>query len=148
MNEIADRILQHHIAATYDLGDWTAAPSAVTGGLKHRLCRVRTGRGEYAVKVLSPQLLREPEHLARYGQAEQIAQAAARAGLPAVCALLDLGEWSAAASSAREALGDTWTAAGPPDAAVFVAFLQGYRSAVPWTLPPCGTPPWLCWTSG
>jgi len=268
MNEIADKTLWHDIAAAYGLGAWTAPPQAVTGGLKHRLYRARTGRGEYAVKVLSPQLLREPGHLARYGRAEQIARAAARAGLPAVCALPspegpvqpvgaaavmvfpwlsgttllpapapldaarqigallgrlhalapdvpgleppavphfpsdhwagvarlgaedgapwtasvkkalpDLCEWSAAASRAREALGGAWTAthrdmdqknvlwsgphaphlldweeagamnpalelmgaalnwagqaAGPPDAAVFAAFLGGYRSAAP-----------------
>jgi len=267
-NETADKTLWHDIAAAYDLGAWNAPPQAVTGGLKHRLYHARTARGEYAVKVLSPQLLREPGHLARYGRAEQIAQAAARAGLPAVLALPgpkgpvqtvgsatimvfpwlagetlppapapsdaarqigallgrlhalapdvggleppavpyfpnahwaglarsgaeeqaawavavnnalpDLCEWSAAASQARKALGGTWTAthrdmdqknvlwsdphtphlldweeagamnpalelmgaalnwagqaAGPPDAAVFAAFLHGYRSAAP-----------------
>lgn len=268
MTEIADETLWQNIAAVYGLGAWNAPPQAVAGGLKHRLYRARTAQGEYAVKVLSPHLLREPGHLARYGRAERIAQAAARAGLPAVCALpgLDgpvqpvgaaavmvfpwlagatlpptsaspdaakqigallgrlhalapsvpgleppavpyfpdnywaglarqgekdcaawagavetalpgLCEWSEAASQAREAMGDTWTAthrdmdqknvlwsdphtpflldweeagamnpalelmgaalnwagqaAGPPDAAVFAAFLAGYRSATP-----------------
>lgn len=75
------------IAAAYDLGTWDALPQAVAGGLKHRLYRAQTVRGEYAVKVLNPRLLRGRDRLGRYKRAEQIAQAAARAGLPAVCAL-------------------------------------------------------------
>jgi len=77
----------NEIAAAYDLGEWNSSPQPVTGGLKHRLYRARTMRGEYAVKVLNPHLLREPGRLARYGRAEQIAQAAARIGLPVVLAL-------------------------------------------------------------
>lgn len=260
--------LWENIAAAYDLGKWDTPPQAVAGGLKHRLYYARTARGEYAVKVLSPHLRQGPDSLTRYQRAEQIARAAARAGLPAVCALPgpdgpvqtvgaatvmvfpwlagetlspapappeaarqigallgrlhalapnvpgleppavphfpgehwaglarqgaedgvawadavisarpDLGEWSAAASQAQRALGDTWTAthrdmdqknvlwsdpetpllldweeagamnpalelmgaalnwagqaAGPPDGAVFAAFLSGYRSAAP-----------------
>ncbi len=79
--------LWKNIAAAYDLGAWDEPPRAVTGGLKHRLYHARTARGEYAVKVLNPRLLRGMGRLARYKRAEQIAQEAARAGLPAVCAL-------------------------------------------------------------
>ncbi len=79
--------LWKNIAAVYDLGAWSTPPQAVTGGLKHRLYQARTTRGEYAVKVLNPRLLREPGRTARYKRAEQIAQAAARAGLPPIPAL-------------------------------------------------------------
>ena len=82
-----DWAARENIAAAYDLGGWSSLPQAVTGGLKHRLYHARTTRGEYAVKVLNPSSLRAPGGLVRYGQAEEIAQAAARAGLPAVTAL-------------------------------------------------------------
>ncbi len=75
------------IAAVYGLGTLDSPPQAVTGGLKHRLYHAQAARGEYAVKVLNPHLLREPGWLGRYKRAERIAQAAARAGLPAVLAL-------------------------------------------------------------
>jgi|GEM_PF-4999787 len=81
-----DEAAWKNIAAIYDLGEWSNLPQAVTGGLKHRLYHARTTRGEYAVKMLNPPSLREPGRLTRYRQAEEIAQAAARAGLPAVTA--------------------------------------------------------------
>ena len=87
MHETLNETLWKNIALAYDLGAWDTLPQAVTGGLKHRLYRARTARGEYAVKVLNPRLLRGMGRLARYKRAEQIAQEAAQAGLPAVCAL-------------------------------------------------------------
>ena len=87
MPETLNETLWKNIALTYGLGAWDTLPQVVTGGLKHRLYHARTVRGEYAVKVLNPRLLRGIGRLGRYERAEQIAQEAARAGLPAVCAL-------------------------------------------------------------
>ena len=75
------------MAAVYGLGEWSGTPQAVTGGLKHQLYHAQTSQGDYAVKVLNPRLLREPGRIEHYRQSEQIAQAAAQAGLPAVTAL-------------------------------------------------------------
>jgi len=82
-----DEMLWLGVCAAYGLGTSDGPPQAVTGGLKHPLYRARAPRGEYAVKVLNPHPLWEPGRVARYGRAEKIAQAAARAGLPAVLAL-------------------------------------------------------------
>ena len=87
MDEAMDEKTWQDICAAYGLGTSDGPLQAVTGGLKHRLYRARTAQGEYAVKVLNPRLLREPGRMTRYERAEQIAQAAARAGLPAVLAL-------------------------------------------------------------
>lgn len=87
MNETMSRTLWENITAAYGLGPSDGPPQAVPGGLKHRLYHAQTTQGDYAVKVLNPQMLWEPGRLARYERAEQIAQAAARAGLPIVLAL-------------------------------------------------------------
>lgn len=76
-----------NVCDAYGLGLPDGQPQSVPGGLQHRLYRARSARGEYAVKVLNPRLLREPVWFARFIRSEQIAQAAAQAGLPAVLAL-------------------------------------------------------------
>ena len=83
-----DETLWKDICDRYGLGRPNGSPQAVPGGLQHALFHARTAGGEYAVKALNPRLLREPGRLARLRRSERIAQAAARAGLPAILALI------------------------------------------------------------
>lgn len=55
--------------------------------MQHRLYRAEAVSGVYAVKVLHPELLREPGRREHYARAERLARHMAQSGLPAVCAL-------------------------------------------------------------
>lgn len=55
--------------------------------MQHRLYHAEATSGEYAVKILHPQLLREPGRRAQYERAERLARHMEASGIPAVCAL-------------------------------------------------------------
>lgn len=74
------------VCAVFALGAPVAEPEAVTGGLLHRLWRLTTTRGRFAVKVLNPALVRRPGGRDEYRLTERIARAMAAAGVPAVTA--------------------------------------------------------------
>jgi Ser/Thr protein kinase RdoA (MazF antagonist) len=54
------------------LGELTATPEAISGGLLNRMYAVVTTSGKYAVKALNPQIMMRPTALANYLQAEQV----------------------------------------------------------------------------
>ncbi len=74
------------IRKTLDLGAPLSMPCPVPGGLLHRLWRLRTTRGQFAVKQLDPEIMRRPGIAAVYRQSECIASAMAAHALPAVAA--------------------------------------------------------------
>ena len=76
----------------YAIGALVSPPEQVAGGLLHRMYRLRTAHGEYAVKVLHPNLVQEPDARERYRLSERIAAAVAAAHLPAVAALETAGD--------------------------------------------------------
>ena len=69
------------------LGALVANPQEVSGGLLHRMWRIVTSRGTFAVKQLNPERLRIPGARQRHRVTEQISDAFADRGLPAVTAL-------------------------------------------------------------
>jgi Ser/Thr protein kinase RdoA (MazF antagonist) len=71
----------------YGLGELAAAPQPVAGGLIHRLYRLPTTTGTFAVKVLDPQIMRQPSIRAEFRRTEQIAAMFASLGVPAILAL-------------------------------------------------------------
>lgn len=76
----------------YSIGSPTIPPEQVLGGLVHRLYRVRTTRGQFAVKLLRADALAEPGFRERLQLGERVAAAMKAAGLPAVAALEVDGE--------------------------------------------------------
>ena len=76
------------LCAQCDLGELQAEPSAVPGGLLHRMWRLETERGRFAVKVLNPTIMACPDAPQNYRNSEIIARQAARHGLPAIAALI------------------------------------------------------------
>jgi Ser/Thr protein kinase RdoA (MazF antagonist) len=80
------------LCATYGLGAPVAAPQAVPGGLLHHVWRLRTARGDFAVKELNPEIARRPGIREVFRRTERIAAAMAAAGVPAVAALDAEGE--------------------------------------------------------
>ncbi len=79
------------ICVRYDLGEPTAAPLPVTGGFIHRLYRMNTIAGTFAVKWLNPEIMRYENIYDNLRRSEAIATEFASAGVPAVLALVAVG---------------------------------------------------------
>ena len=72
---------------TCGLGDPLQEPQAVSGGLLHRLWRLDTTRGSFALKQLNAVIMQKPFIHESYRLSEAIAQAMAAHGVPAIAAL-------------------------------------------------------------
>lgn len=69
------------------LGAVIAPITPVSGGLMHKMYRVETDCGIYAVKCLNPEIMKRPDVLGNYARAEQIERILEEKGLPIVPAL-------------------------------------------------------------
>lgn len=69
------------------IGRLLSSPVRVYGGLLHRMLKVETESGTYAVKVLNPTIMKRPRVQAKLEMSEGIVRKAKEAGLPAVCAI-------------------------------------------------------------
>ena len=82
-----------------ELGTVVDEPVPVTGGLLHKMYRVTTDKGTYAVKVLNPEIMKRPAALRNTVNSEKIA-AAFQSVIPVVAALeiggKQLHEWNGA----------------------------------------------------
>ncbi|ACT03520.1 phosphotransferase [Paenibacillus sp. JDR-2] len=58
------------------LGDITIAPTAVSGGLLHRMYAVQTTSGRYVVKALNPEIMARPTAMQNFIRSELIANRA------------------------------------------------------------------------
>ncbi len=75
------------LCALFHLGEPIDAPQAVQGGLLHRLWRLHTIQGVFAVKQLNPVIMRKVGIRDEYRLTERIAEAMAVRGVPAVVTL-------------------------------------------------------------
>ncbi len=71
----------------YRLGTLIVSPQLVTGGLLHRMYRLETNKGCFAVKVLDAGIMQKPGIRDEFRRSEHIATIFASEGLPAVTAL-------------------------------------------------------------
>ncbi|SDP47406.1 aminoglycoside phosphotransferase family protein [Halobacillus aidingensis] len=55
-----------------DLGKLVSSPETLTGGLLHRMYLVKTTKGNYAVKILNPEIMKRPEAMKNYMNSEKI----------------------------------------------------------------------------
>lgn len=62
---------------TYQLGSVEAEPCAISGGLLHKMYRVETSQGVYAIKVLNPEIMQRPDALQNMINSEQVSHALA-----------------------------------------------------------------------
>ena len=76
----------YHLIEYLNLGTVVKEVVQVTGGLLHRMYRVCTDQGEYAVKVLNPEIMKRPVALRNTVNSERIA-AAFQTVIPVVAAL-------------------------------------------------------------
>lgn len=64
----------------YSLGEIQGEPLTVEGGLLHRMYHVVTNQGNYAIKLLNPDIMRRPDALRNMVNSEHIAQCLAEYG--------------------------------------------------------------------
>ena len=76
-----------NICQALKLGSLTAAPLPLSGGYTHRMYRLPTTRGCYAVKLLNPEIMARPDALENYRRAEGFERLLEEAGLPILPAL-------------------------------------------------------------
>ncbi len=70
-------IFSEEFCLKYGLGKPVAVPEPVTGGLMHKMYHVRTDKGEYAVKLLNPDIMKRPEAMLNMVNSELISNALA-----------------------------------------------------------------------
>lgn len=80
-NKIAELFLK------YNLGKVEADILPISGGLMHKMYKVQTSLGTYAVKVLNPEIMKRPDAAKNYERAEKLERLLETAGLPLVPAL-------------------------------------------------------------
>lgn len=59
------------------LGEIISVPESITGGLLHRMYKVETEQGRYAIKALNPQIMNRPTAMRNFINSERIANIAA-----------------------------------------------------------------------
>ncbi len=70
------------ICAELSLGMLTVPPVRLSGGFTHRMFRLTTDRGDFAVKLLNPEIMRRPDAMDNYRTAEGFEALLEAAGLP------------------------------------------------------------------
>ena len=70
-----------------ELGEVTAEIKPVSGGLMHRMYKVQTGSGVYAVKCLNPEIMKRPTARENYAVAEALEARLEEARIPMVAAM-------------------------------------------------------------
>ncbi|MCR5441352.1 MAG: phosphotransferase, partial [Lachnospiraceae bacterium] len=77
----------HALIAGCGLGTIEGEIIPVSGGFMHRMFKVRTSSGTYAVKCLNPEVMSRPDALKNYAEAEKLERILEDNGLPVVAAL-------------------------------------------------------------
>ena len=80
------------LCAFFQLGEPIYTPQAVQGGMLHRLWRLQTTRGVFAIKQLNPVIMRKAGIRDAYRLTERIAEAMSVRGVPAAVALKGEGD--------------------------------------------------------
>ncbi len=79
------------LATALSLGEPAQQPQPVSGGYMHRMYRLETTRGCYAVKLLNPEVMSRPTAMDNYCRAEALESVLEQSGLPVVAALVFRG---------------------------------------------------------
>lgn len=80
------------LCALAGLGQPLSEPTAVFGGLLHRMFALETASGKYAVKLLNPEIMRRPEAMENYRRAEALEAKLEARRLPILPALTVNGQ--------------------------------------------------------
>ena len=83
--ENMEKTIEKTIAGLFEqcgLGEVLPPVIPVSGGFMHRMFRVNTPEGSYAVKRLNPEIMKRPDALRNYRRAEALEKILEDAGLP------------------------------------------------------------------
>ena len=75
------------VCTQLNLGNLLASPTPLSGGLMHKMFRVDTEKGCYAVKCLNPHVMARPEALGNFAAAEELERQLEQAGLAILASL-------------------------------------------------------------
>ena len=75
------------LTADWSLGCLIRPPQPVSGGYMHKMFRMDTASGSFAVKLLNPEVMSRPEALGNYRNAEALEQVLEQNHLPIVAAM-------------------------------------------------------------
>lgn len=84
---MSQEIIFEKITETLHLGILTATPTRVTGGLMHRMYKLETTTGTYAVKLLNPTIMKRPDAPGNFQRAEKLESVLVQNNIPCVPAL-------------------------------------------------------------
>lgn len=73
--------------AELGLGNLLAPPKQIAGGLSHRMFKIETDQGQYAVKALNPEIMQRPTAFNNFITSEKIARLAKENDFPAIPAI-------------------------------------------------------------
>lgn len=79
--------MSENIASDWSLGAVSRPPRLVSGGYLHKMYRLDTARGSYAVKLLNPGIMQRPEAMQNYRKAEALEAVLEAHQLPVVAAM-------------------------------------------------------------
>ena len=77
----------HALVKQCGLGTIEGEILPVSGGYMHKMFKVHTSAGTYAVKSLNPEIMSRPDAMSNYSEAEKLERILEDAGLPVVAAL-------------------------------------------------------------
>lgn len=81
-----EKIFQQ-IAKELRFGTLTGEPGRITGGFMHKMYKLETTSGTYAVKLLNPTIMKRPDALGNYQRAEKLESVLQQNNIPCVPAL-------------------------------------------------------------
>ena len=81
-------VLLERLLRDRGLGNHIAVVESVSGGFMHRMYKVKTDRGIYAVKHLNSEIMKRPDAQENYARAEQIERILEKNNIPIVPALV------------------------------------------------------------
>ena len=77
----------NEIISKLNLGTLTAPAERVYGGYMHKMYRLETEKGKYAVKLLNPEIMKRPDVFENYMMAEALEKKLQERSVPIVPAL-------------------------------------------------------------
>lgn len=85
-------VLFREIVRKCDLGELTAPPQRVSGGFLHKMYKLQTTSGVYALKLLNPVIMRRADAMGNYQRAERLECVLKENDIPVIAALEKNGE--------------------------------------------------------
>lgn len=87
MNHLQYNVQLHKLCSYLQLGDMVNQQTTLSGGLLHRMYRIETTKGKYAIKALNPEVMSRPTAMKNYINSEKIVSVVSNSKIPALPAI-------------------------------------------------------------